>query len=60
MKQIVRKKPINERMGVSSYVVSLVINDEIEPTAGVHKLLSRVFFSGSLIAHRSINDVVGA
>ena len=55
-----RKETINERMGRSSYVVSLVINDEIEPTAGVHKLLSWLFFSGSLIAFRSINDAIGS
>lgn len=44
---------INERMDVSSYVVSFVINDEEEPTAGVHKLLSWLFFSASLITPRS-------
>lgn len=54
------KKGINVRMGVSSYVVSFVINDDIEPTAGVHKLLSLLFFSGSLITLRSINDAIGS
>ncbi len=44
----------------SSYVVSFVINDEIEPTAGVHKLLSLLFFSGSLIILRSTNDAIGS
>ncbi len=52
----IRKERINERMSVSSYVMLFVINDEIEPTAGVHKLLSLLFFSGSLIILRSIND----
>ncbi len=56
----IRKERINERMSVSSYVVSFVINDDIEPTAGVHKLLSLLFFSGSLIILRSINDAIGS
>jgi hypothetical protein len=47
-------------MSVSSYVVSFVINDEIEPTTGVHKLLSLLFFSGSLSILRSINDAIGS
>lgn len=51
---------INERMGVSSYVVSFVINDEKEPTAGVHKLLSWLFFTASLITLRSRNDALGS
>jgi hypothetical protein len=55
-----RKERINERMDVSSYVVSFVINEEIEPTAGVHKLLSLLFFSGSLIILRSANDAIGS
>jgi len=56
----IRKERINERMNVSSYVVSFVINEDIEPTAGVHKLLSLLFFSGSLIILRSINDAIGS
>jgi len=56
----IRKERINERMDVSSYVVSFVINEEIEPTAGVHKLLSLLFFSGSLIILRSANDAIGS
>lgn len=55
-----RKERINERMGASSYVVSFVTNDEIEPTAGDHRLLSLLFFSDSLIVARSINDAMGS
>lgn len=56
----IRKETINERISVSSNVVSFVINDDIEPAAGVHKLLSCVGFSGSLMTLRSIKDAVGS
>lgn len=51
---------INGRMSVSSYAVSLVINDEKEPMAGIHKLLSWLVFSGSLITQRSTEDALGS
>ncbi len=45
-------------MGVLSNVVSFVTNEEIEPTAGVHKLLLVLFFSDPSIVLRSIKDAV--
>lgn len=55
-----KRKTINERIGISSYVVFVVINDDIEPAAGVQRLFSRGVFEGSLIGLRSIKDAIGS
>ena len=52
----IRKETINERISVSSNVVSFVVNDDVEPIAAVQILLSCMVCSGSLIILRSIKD----